>query len=323
MVEQPNTKRLPLAALLWSAMMPGFGQFYNRDYVMAIILFTSELAINVLGNINSYISIAFNPHVFPGEMILTEVKWLLFYPGLWSFSMWHAYNRALEINSQSDNSLHRLNTRLTGAFIGLTIGMQLGLIWPLFHGSIISSLFLGVVGLAIGFSCEVYTLKAQQKLCHMEKTNSLISLKDTNFKMDDLITHNQNLKEDFNNYDYMFVLDQHCHYLFVSKSALEYSGLDSKDICGKHWREIGKPSEAMEPFEAAFSNVVSTGKSLVLEQHVAFAVGKARRHFKTLLTPLCIENNQVTAVLCASKDVTNSDELGNSQVLMRNFNITT
>lgn len=50
-----NTYKSPVAAALWSALMPGFGQFYVRDYVHGFLLLAIELGLNSFSNLNEVI----------------------------------------------------------------------------------------------------------------------------------------------------------------------------------------------------------------------------------------------------------------------------
>jgi TM2 domain-containing membrane protein YozV len=45
----------PWAALLWSIAIPGFGQFYNRDYFFGMVLMVWELFVNLIANINEMV----------------------------------------------------------------------------------------------------------------------------------------------------------------------------------------------------------------------------------------------------------------------------
>ncbi|SHK62246.1 hypothetical protein [Desulforamulus aeronauticus] len=147
-------KYSPYVALLWSAMMPGFGHLYNKDYWLASAFFIIELGLNFFANINNAITQAFNPFYYKGADLHLNMSWALFYPGMYAFSMWHAYNRAIEKNALLKEIQEPVTPKLTGCFIGLTIGMQFGLIWPLYHTLLLTSLGYGLAGATIGTLLE-------------------------------------------------------------------------------------------------------------------------------------------------------------------------
>lgn len=144
-------KRTPYAALLWSAMMPGFGQLYNRDFFIGAFLLVLEFGINTFANLNYIILQSFNlNHV---NVTTTNLQWMMFYPGIWSYSMWQAYNRACEINCRIEG-FGIEPARYTGLFVGLSVFMQFGIIWPVIHSQVISALLFGGVGALTGYLFE-------------------------------------------------------------------------------------------------------------------------------------------------------------------------
>ncbi|MBM7573285.1 hypothetical protein [Aquibacillus albus] len=38
----------PLAAAMWSALLPGFGQLYVRDYIIGFSLVAWEIVVNIM-----------------------------------------------------------------------------------------------------------------------------------------------------------------------------------------------------------------------------------------------------------------------------------
>lgn len=164
-MQQPSQSNLPeykspLAALLWSLALPGFGQVYNGQTILGIIFMVWELLANVLSGLNKAIMVSFH-----GEFIkahdLINYEWGMFYPSIWLFSMWQAYNKALTINSHISGRQNK-EAKLTGLFFGATLGMNLGIYWhispkhlnirllsfihsPVFFGLLLGGLF-GVFG---------------------------------------------------------------------------------------------------------------------------------------------------------------------------------
>ena len=61
---------------------------------------------------------------------VTDFEWLLFYPCVYSYALWHAFNRAIEINRALDNSIsEHTNSFHNGIFIGCAMGGTLGVIY--------------------------------------------------------------------------------------------------------------------------------------------------------------------------------------------------
>lgn len=147
-------RRMPYAALLWSAMLPGFGQMYNRDFAVGAVLLVLEFSTNVLSNLNHAIIESFN-FSQGHELTSSHLQWMLFYPGVWSFSMWQAYNKAYEMNNSVAGD-GNIDVQFTGLFIGLTVFMQLGVIWPIIHSPVLTGLIFGFFGAIIGNICEKY-----------------------------------------------------------------------------------------------------------------------------------------------------------------------
>jgi TM2 domain-containing membrane protein YozV len=120
-------RKSPVAAMLWSIAFPGFGQIYNGEFVRGVLFMISETLINVLAKLNLSIYYSFHGE-FEKAHETIDYQWGLFYPSLFCYSIWHAYNRARSINAQLDGQELR-NNKLTGFFFGLMLGMNLGLYW--------------------------------------------------------------------------------------------------------------------------------------------------------------------------------------------------
>ncbi|MFC2950014.1 hypothetical protein [Virgibacillus sediminis] len=88
-----SKKSRKLEVLLWSIALPGFGQLLNGKYIKGILLIGLEFLINVMGNFNTIIILSLN---FKIEEAIAETNymWLMFYPCLYFFSIWDAYNDA-------------------------------------------------------------------------------------------------------------------------------------------------------------------------------------------------------------------------------------
>jgi hypothetical protein len=157
-MRKPQTYRSPWAALLWSAMLPGLGQLYNRDHWIGLLILLLELSLNFFSNLNYQIILEFNVHPH-SELTHMNLHWLMFYPGIYSFSMWHAFNCAAaqnqELQLQGTRPTHHL-PRLTGLFIGLSIGLLFGIIWPYKQFPILSGLGYGCIAMAVGHALDLF-----------------------------------------------------------------------------------------------------------------------------------------------------------------------
>lgn len=148
-----NVYKSPKSAMLWAIAFPGLGQLYNRDYIVGFSVFLSEFIINVLSQLNLAIY-----HSFIGEFEqsfqVINMQWLLFYPSIYAFSIWDAYNRAKEINLQleKDNITPptKTITKYTGLFFGFLIGILFGVFWFTKIGPIFGGLLFGFIGAIIG-----------------------------------------------------------------------------------------------------------------------------------------------------------------------------
>jgi len=144
----------PVAALLWSITMAGFGQYYNGQYIIGTILFASEILINNFSGINW--SIFFSFFGSWNESYETfNLQAGLFYPSVYYFSIWQAYNKAFVINCHQDNRNPPKETYLTGFFFGNVIGMNLGVYWKpikVLFSELQSPIFNGLIlGIIVGY----------------------------------------------------------------------------------------------------------------------------------------------------------------------------
>jgi len=153
----PETYRNPWAALLWSAMLPGLGQFYNRDYWIGLLVLILEFGINYLSRINCIILFEFSDQ-FQHQIDYMDLHWLMFYPAIYAFSMWQAFNRAIDINQelQRQGRSPTIPPKFTGLFIGFSIGMLFGIIWPYKEFHILSGLGYGFIAMIIGHALEPF-----------------------------------------------------------------------------------------------------------------------------------------------------------------------
>lgn len=164
----------PVAALLWSVMMIGFGQLYNGQYIFGTLLFLFELTANGLSSINESILYSFHGNSKLAHDIFNH-QWGLFYPSAYAFSIWQAYNKAIILNCLKEEKNPPEETYLTGFFISFVVGMNLGVYYhhyflseiptllvltsPIFNG-----LFWGIIFGFAGHFIERYYKKRKVKL---------------------------------------------------------------------------------------------------------------------------------------------------------------
>lgn len=89
----------PWAAFLWSIAMPGCGQIYNRDWFLGLLLLASEFIINCKSNLNQAIFLSFHFDLAQARTII-DYQWGLFYPSIYTYALWNAFNRAVENNAK-------------------------------------------------------------------------------------------------------------------------------------------------------------------------------------------------------------------------------
>jgi hypothetical protein len=141
---------------LWSIAIPGFGQLYLGDYLIGVLLVISEFVINVKAGLNLSILYSFRGQ-FQYASDATNFQWILFYPCIYAYSVWQAYNRALEINcglGQAEESKIFANTKYSGFFFGFATGGTLGVIYSFRIGPIFCGITGGLIGGLIGSVIE-------------------------------------------------------------------------------------------------------------------------------------------------------------------------
>lgn len=147
--------RSPTIAMLWSICIPGFGQLYNRDFIAGLLLVVLEFAINVNAHLNLAILYSFRGQVILASQV-TDYQWLLFYPCVYAYSMWQAYNKALEINQEQagEQGVAPTNTRYNGHFIGCAMGGTLGVIYMADLGPVFGGILGMFTGAGLGWLIE-------------------------------------------------------------------------------------------------------------------------------------------------------------------------
>lgn len=87
----------PWVALIWSALLTGFGHIYNKKFIKALILLTWTIAIIHFSHINNALIATFNGQ-FNRANEIVNYQWLLFFPSIYFFAIWDSYNDAVEMN---------------------------------------------------------------------------------------------------------------------------------------------------------------------------------------------------------------------------------
>lgn len=175
-MRQQREYKSPYAAAVWSAVLPGFGQFYNKDYIIGFVLIGFEFLINLYSNLNLALVYSFTGDFAQAHSII-DYRWAMFYPSLYAFSIWQAFNAAKNHNDRMLDSILKKRTYYTGFFIGLVVGMNCGLVWhdfaflnqfkvlSIFNMPVFSGLLFGLILGCLGNFIEktMYRQKRQPK----------------------------------------------------------------------------------------------------------------------------------------------------------------
>src|SRR5690625_726925 len=88
-----EAKSNSLEVLLWSIALTGFGQLLNRRYIKGSLLVILEIAVNIIGNLNTAIVLSFHGQI---QEAIHQKKylWCTFYPCLYFFAICEAYKDA-------------------------------------------------------------------------------------------------------------------------------------------------------------------------------------------------------------------------------------
>lgn len=126
-----------------------------------------EVLINYSSNLNMAIY-----HTFRGELQqahkVVHYNWGLFYPSLWGYGMWQAYNQAICINDTlRENGIKEplKKAKFTGMLFGSVAGMVMGLFSQfIFISPVYTGLVIGVIGAIFGHLLEkiIYKIISRQ-----------------------------------------------------------------------------------------------------------------------------------------------------------------
>lgn len=160
-MRQSRQYKSPWAAMLWSVVLPGLGQLYNKDYLIGFLLIVLEFLVNMKSKLNIALIYSFNGDLNAAHHAV-DYSWALFYPSIYGYALWQAFNAAKANNGKLDGREGERRTYFSGFFIGLVIGMDFGLFWhdsrfivdhsvirlldfPLYNGIFLGGL-LGIIG---------------------------------------------------------------------------------------------------------------------------------------------------------------------------------
>ncbi|GAA0615439.1 hypothetical protein GCM10009001_35920 [Virgibacillus siamensis] len=170
-MKKADIYKSPVTAMLWSFALPGFGQLYNRDYLLGLLLITWEIVLNLYSNLNIALMHSFHGDFAKAHEII-NYEWGLFYPSVFAFSMWQAYNKAMAIRHRHKYDTELKKVYFTGLFFGLTAGMNIGLtahihlkvkMLQFLDAPVFSGVFLGIIGAGLGHLIEMFVEKRKQR----------------------------------------------------------------------------------------------------------------------------------------------------------------
>jgi PAS domain S-box-containing protein len=101
--------------------------------------------------------------------------------------------------------------------------------------------------------------------------------------------------------DSMYLVDEHCRYLFVNSQYLSRLGITARDIIGRSYEEFHSPEET-EMFTEKVQHVIKTGKS-VQQEHQS---GRDNRYFLRTISPVKETGSEekITSLAVVSKEIT-------------------
>ncbi|UOR12628.1 DUF5683 domain-containing protein [Halobacillus amylolyticus] len=157
----------PISALLWSMAFPGLGQLYNKEYVIGLVFIGLEVYFNLMSNINMSLIYTFKWELHKA-LAVANIKWGLFYPSIYAFAMWDAFNKAKNINHTLDikngsSTMAEKRTYYTGLFFGLVVGMVFGLSINFLISPVLSGISTGIVGAILGNLIENLYIKHRKR----------------------------------------------------------------------------------------------------------------------------------------------------------------
>lgn len=138
----------PLSAALWSAAIPGFGQFCNRSYIKALTLIVMEFFINLYSHLNEaiYYSWLFD---IPQAQASINFEWLLFYPCMYVFAIFDAYHEC-SLRLEKPHSPYLYIPFVGTCFVGTVVVIWSSGELPMWGLEKLGPVFSGVIVILIG-----------------------------------------------------------------------------------------------------------------------------------------------------------------------------
>ena len=95
---------------------------------VGIVLLGLEFIVNLNSNLNLSLADTFMGDINSAHHVI-NYRWALFYPSLYGYAIWQAFNFAIANNNRINGKDVVQRTYLSGFFIGLVLGMDFGLFW--------------------------------------------------------------------------------------------------------------------------------------------------------------------------------------------------
>lgn len=142
--------------LLWSIALPGFGQLLNRKYFKGIIVIFLEILVIIEGNLYKVVVLSYHGEI-DKAIQQADYQWLLFYPCLYFFAMWDAFQDA----GGGKRAFSFLPFVFSAYFVtlGCMFSSELTLFGALLGPIWLSALFI-IPGMVVGFILQRIMLKA-------------------------------------------------------------------------------------------------------------------------------------------------------------------
>lgn len=102
--------------------------------------------------------------------------------------------------------------------------------------------------------------------------------------------------------DQFCMYDRQGRYLYANLPALLAMGMETEDITGKTWQEIGISAEQKARFEIQFETVFNTGQAVISEYQLP--VDDDLHTFEMILSPISDAGGKIIAAVNTTRDIT-------------------
>lgn len=103
--------------------------------------------------------------------------------------------------------------------------------------------------------------------------------------------------------DLIFLIDRSGRYTYVSRTAAQAAGMDSREMVSKTWQELGWSPDIMQRVHEECDAIFSTAEPKKGEVIVPTA-SWGTRDYEYILSPLCATDGSVEAVVATLRDIT-------------------